>query len=273
MTDDVRFEVVDAIATITLHRPETLNAVSGAMLNDLGACYAECDADDAIRAVILTGAGRAFCAGADFTGGNQPFAAVDDNASIDGARRFESSPVRPRAWEVRKPVIAAINGHAIGIGMTLAMQCDFRVMASDAKWGIVQTRRGIVPDAQSHWTVPRAVGFARAAEILLAGRTFTGDEAFSMGVASRVVPSAEVLGVAKALAEDLRDNVAPLSYAESKRILWSDVVGAERVDQLERDAHLALMGHADAIEGPSAFMQKRAPQFVGRVSQEINPLT
>ena len=178
MTDEVLFDIVDQIATITLNRPAALNAVTGSMLDAIGACYKRCDEDDNVRAVIVTGAGRAFCAGADFSSGKQPFAAPVEVAGT--ARRFESSPVRPRAWEVRKPVIAAINGHAIGLGMTLAMQCDFRVMAREAKWGIVQTRRGVVPDAQSHWTVPRAVGFARAAEILLAGRTFTGDDAIAI---------------------------------------------------------------------------------------------
>ena len=292
MTNDVRFEVVDRIATITLNRPDALNAVTANMLDAIGERYAQCHEDPEVRAVILTGAGRAFCAGADFGGGKQPFAAPADNdarnpgnadyggnaddaghtdnlvgrgRSMSAPRRFESSPVRPRAWEVAKPVIAAINGHAIGIGMTLAMQCDFRFMARDAKWGIVQNRRGVVPDAQAHWTVPRAVGFARAAEILLAGRTFSGDEAVAMGVASRVMASIDVLAEARLLAEDLRDNVAPRSYARSKAMLWQSWAGADAVDTMERDAHLDLIGHPDAIEGPRAFLEKRAPHFIGRV--------
>src|SRR5690349_3767506 len=134
------------------------------MGDELGDAYARSDRDDSVRAVVLTGAGRAFCAGADFERGADTFAAPT------ASREFTASPISPRAWEVRKPVIAAINGHAIGIGFTIPMQCDIRFVAEDAKLGFVHVRRGVIPDAHSHWTVPRAAGFAVAAELLLTGR-------------------------------------------------------------------------------------------------------
>ena len=174
----VTVEVADGVAVITLNRPDRLNTFTGAMGDELGRAYAACDEDDRVRAVVVTGAGRAFCAGADMEPGGDTFAAPTND-------EFTASPVHPPAWDVRKPVIAAINGHAIGIGLTLAMQCDIRLVAEDAKLGFVHVRRGVLPDAHSHWTVPRAVGFARAADLFLTGRTFTGREAAELGLASQ----------------------------------------------------------------------------------------
>ena len=225
-------EIDDRVAVITLHRPEVLNAFSTRMGLELEAAYAECDARDDVRAVVLTGSGRAFCAGADL------------------------------AWDVRKPVIAAINGHAVGLGLTLALQTDIRLVAEDAKCGIVQTRRGVLPDLRSHWTLTRAVGHARAAEILLTGRLFSGTELAAMGVASRALPAAEVLPAALDIAHDIAVNTAPVSVAASKRILWMDPPpsGAE-IDRLEREVHLHLMGKADAREGALAFLERRDPDW------------
>src|SRR6185295_4693867 len=166
--------------------------------------------DDDVRVVVVTGAGDAFCAGADLAPAADTFAAPVDHAAGGRDRPFTSSPVRPTAWEVRKPVIAAMNGHAIGIGMSLAMQCDLRFMATGAKYGFVHNRRGVLPDAHSHWTVPRAVGFARAADLLLSGRHFTAEEAFAMGLAARALPPADVLPAALAYARDLAVHTAPL---------------------------------------------------------------
>ena len=150
---------------------------------------------------------------------------------------FSSSPIRPPAWEVRKPVIAAVNGHAIGLGMTIALQADIRIMATGAKYGIVHVRRGVIPDAQSHWTVPRAVGFSHAAELMLTGRHFTAEEAVSMGMASRALPPDEVLPAAMEMARDIAVNTAPVSVAISKKLLWSVVVPRPGRDRVARDAH------------------------------------
>ena len=253
--------VVDSgVALITLDRPEKRNALTGAMIDALGAAYADCDADDAVRAVVLTGAGTAFCAGADLSPGSSPFGAVTD---VDG---FRSSPVRPRAWEVRKPVIAAINGAAIGIGLSIALQADIRLVAEDASLAVLQTRRGVVPDAQSHFTLPRLVGVARAAELLVAGRTITGATAADWGLANRALPAAEVLSTSMGWAADIAADVAPLSAALSKQILWAGLSAtADEIDELERRAHLVLMGRPDAAEGGRAFAERRSPRFTSRV--------
>lgn len=236
---------------------------SGGMGVALGEAYSRCDADDSVRAVVLTGAGRAFCAGADI---------APSSGSFDAPRspgEFTASPVSPAAFRVRKPVIAAINGHAIGIGLTLALECDIRYVAEDAKLAVPQVRRGMVPDARSHWTLARATSRAVAADILLTGRTFLGAEAVALGVASRALPAAEVLPAAMETARDIADNVNPLSSALSKRLLWLDERGeADRVEELETAYHRLLMGTPDAKEGPKAWMERRTPEWTARVTEE-----
>lgn len=262
-TAPVRFEVDDGVAVVTLHRPEVLNAFSTRMGLDLEDAYRECDARDDVRAVVLTGAGRAFCAGADLSRGGDTFGAPDPGA-------FRSDPFTMHAWDVRKPVVAAINGHAVGLGLTLALQTDIRLVAEDAKCGIVQNRRGVLPDLRSHWTLVRAVGHARAAEILLTGRMYSGAELAALGVVSRALPAAEVLPTAIAVARDIAVNTAPVSVAASKAILWMDPPpsGAE-IDRLERLVHLHVMGRADAREGALAFLEKRAPQWQLTVNEDF----
>ena len=254
----VSVETADGVAVITLNRPDRLNAFTGAMGAGLGRAYAASDADDGVRAAVVTGAGRAFCAGADMEPGGDTFAAPE-------RADFTASPVQPPAWDVRKPVIAAINGHAIGIGLTLAMQCDIRIVAEDAKLGFVHVRRGVLPDAHSHWTVPRAVGFARAADLFLTGRTFTGREAAELGIASRVLPSDDVLPAALDIARDIAAHTAPLSVALSKRLLWaSPVLDREEVGYLETEYHRLVMGTPDAREGVLAWLERRDPRWTGR---------
>ncbi|MFA5884390.1 MAG: enoyl-CoA hydratase-related protein [Acidimicrobiia bacterium] len=265
MTDDAPhalLEIDDRVAVITLHRPDVLNAFSTRMGLELEAAYRECDARDDVRAVVLTGSGRAFCAGADLSRGGDTFGAQEPRA-------FRSDPFDVHAWDVRKPVIAAINGHAVGLGLTLALQTDIRLVAEDAKCGIVQTRRGVLPDLRSHWTLTRAVGHARAAEILLTGRLFSGSELAAMGVASRALPAVDVLPAALDIARDIAVNTAPVSVAASKRILWMDPPpsGAE-IDRLEREVHLHLMGRADAREGALAFLERRDPEWSLTVSDD-----
>jgi enoyl-CoA hydratase/carnithine racemase len=251
-------EVDDGVAVLTLNRPEKLNAFTGRMGAELGQAYADCDAEEAVRAVVVTGAGRAFCAGADLGPGGDTFGAQGEG--------FTASPVRPRAWEVRKPVIAAVNGHAIGIGLTLAMQCDIRLVAEDAKLAFAHVRRGVLPDAQSHWTVPRAIGFARAADLLLTGRTFTGEEAAELGLASWALPADEVLPAACEIASEIAVHTAPQSVALSKRLLWaSPALDADDVERLETEFHHVVMGAPDAREGVLAWVERREPRWTGRV--------
>lgn len=256
-------EVEDGVAIITLNRPEVMNAFSSTMGDALASAYRTCDEDDAVRAVVLTGAGAAFCAGADFSKGAGVF------GSPSGKTDFRSDPFDFHAWDVRKPVIAAMNGHAIGLGLTMALQCDMRIMARQAKYGIVQNRRGVLPDLRSHWTLPRLVGHARATDLLLTGRTFTGADALEWGIATQVLDGPDVLPAAVELAHDIATNTAPLSVGLSKAILWrGEPMSSDEIDDLERRLHLHLMGRADAREGVQAFIEKREPEWSLSVTRD-----
>jgi enoyl-CoA hydratase/carnithine racemase len=258
---EIRFERDQGVALLTLDRPAQRNAFTGAMGRELGAAYRACDGDDAIRVVVLTGAGRAFCAGADLGAGEETFATPPAG--------FSAAGVDPPAWELRKPVIAAMNGHAVGIGLTLALQCDVRIAAHEGKYGVVQVRRGVVPDAYAHWTLPRIAGLSRAAEVLLSGRLFRGEEAVALGVASRSLPAEQVLPAALELAREIALHTAPLSVALSKRLLWRGLgLGPAEVGRLETELHLHLMGKPDAIEGVRAHLERRPPNFQLRVSRD-----
>lgn len=246
------------VAVLTLDGPGRLNAFSAGTAEALSAAYTRCNRDDGIKAVVLTGAGRAFCAGADLSADSDAFAAP-------GAE-FTASPVQPPAWRVRKLVIAAINGHAIGIGLTIALQCDIRLVADDARLAIPQVRRGTIGDAQVHFTLKRAVGMAVAAELLLTGRQISGREAAERGIATRALPQAELLPAALAMARDVAANANPASVALSKRLLWADV-DAEAVAREETRAHLILMGGADAAEGAAAWREKRTPRWRSTASE------
>jgi len=258
----VLFDVADGVATVTLHRPEVRNAFGAGMGSALDDAYHKCDADDSIRAVVLTGTPPAFCSGADMSTGGDTFGTPDPTT-------FSAAAVSVPAWQVRKPVIAAVNGHAIGLGFTLALQCDIRIFAADAKYGVVQVRRGVMGDAYSHWTLPRIVGLANAADILLTGRTFDGYEARQLGVCSRVLPNDEVLPAALELARDIAANTAPLSVAYSKALLWESAqLDAAAIEARETEYHHYLMGAPDAREGVLAFLEQRAPRWQGRVSTD-----
>ena len=258
----IRFEVEDGVALITLDRPEVRNAFGDGMGEELADAFRRSDADDGVRAVVLTGTPPAFCAGADLSAGGDTFAPRDGTGFSAGA-----VPMPP--WQVRKLVIAAVNGHAIGLGLTLALQCDMRIMAADARYGIVQVRRGVMGDAYSHWTLPRIVGQSAAAEILLTGRTFDGQEMRELGVCRQVLANDEVLPTALELAGDVAANTAPLAVAASKQLLW-DTWGRNRaeVEELETWLHHRLMAHPDAREGVLAFLERRPADWRGSVSTE-----
>jgi enoyl-CoA hydratase/carnithine racemase len=260
--EDLRVEVDERVAVLTLDRPDQLNAFSGAMGASLTTALRACDGDDHVRVVVLTGAGRAFCAGADFSGGSGVFGAPTKET-------FSSDPLDDfHPWDVRKPVIAAINGPAVGLGLTMTLQCDIRIVAEDAKLGIVQTRRGILPDLHSHWTLPRLVGHARATELLLTGRMFRGRDALDWGLATEALPAEDVLPRALELAHEIATQTAPISVGASKRLLWLSAPTPERINELERDVHLHLMGTPDAREGVQAFMERRDPEWSLRVSED-----
>lgn len=252
----------DGVLVATLNRPDTRNAFSGAMGRALGELHTRADTDDAVRVMVLTGTPPAFCAGADFSSGSEVFERSESTT-------FSANPIHPPAWRIRKPVIAAVNGHAIGVGFTLTLHCDIRFMALDAKYGIVQVRRGVMPDAFSHWTLPRIAGMATAADLLLTGRTFTGAEARQLGVASRVLPNDEVLPAALEVAHDMAVNTAPVSVAVTKRLLWgSFALDPAQVERLETELHHHVMGEPDAREGVMAFLERREPRWSMTVNDD-----
>ncbi|WP_063000825.1 enoyl-CoA hydratase/isomerase family protein [Nocardia mikamii] len=265
---DVRIDIAAGVAVVTLDRPAHRNAFTAAMGRALGRAYRELDADDAVRVIVLTGAAPAFCAGADLSDGTSTFDKPDSTA-------FSASPVDPPAFALRKPVIAAVNGHAIGIGLTLAMQADIRVVADNARYAIPQVRLGVVPDAMAHWTVAKVAGMSVAADLLLSGRTFDGPEAVRLGLATRCLPPADVLPAALAMAADMAAHVAPMSAALSKRLLWDTAIhgyAPALVADLETELHLRVMGTPDAAEGIRARIGRRTPEWSARLSREWKDL-
>jgi enoyl-CoA hydratase/carnithine racemase len=263
---EILLEVADGVALVTLNRPEKLNAYTSTMGRELHEAFARCDADDAVRAIVVTGAGRGFCAGADLAsvkfGG--PRAAPADRPWAKPARAIAP-------WDVRKPIIAAINGPAVGVGATLPLQWDIRLAGESAKIGFVFVRRGVVPEALCTWTLPRLVGMARASELLLTGRLLTAHEAFEFGIVSRVVPDAELVPAARALAAEIAREAAPVSVAMTKWLLWH--MDAEddrsRADELDARAFWWAGTQPDAREGVQAFLEKRPARWSMRPSTDM----
>jgi enoyl-CoA hydratase/carnithine racemase len=269
MTTDLTVDIDDNVAVLTLNRPDRRNAYTAEMGGLLNAAYRRCDADDDVRVIVVTGAGDTFCVGADFSGGATPFDSPRDDVA------FTASPIDPPAFELRKPVIAAVNGHAIGIGLTIALQADIRIMAAGAKYAVVQVRRGVIPDCMSHWTLTHLAGATVAADILLTGRTFSGVEAAQLSIATRAVPGDAVLDHALQLARDIATNVAPMSAALCKRLLWDAAINGHsprRVASLETELHHRVMGTPDAREGVTAFLERRPPRWSASVSREWREL-
>lgn len=262
MSQAVLLEIDAGVATITLNRPEAMNTFNNAILTGLGEAYQQCDADDAVRVVVVTGAGRAFCAGADLSEGGTTF---DSSERED----ISSCPLAMQAWEVRKPVIAACNGHAIGVGLGIAMQCDMRVVALQGKYGFLQNRRGVVADFAMSYLLPRLIGVEKAFEMLVRAPTLDGQQLLDNGLAGRAESADTVLETALEIARDMAQNCAPQVMALHKRLLWQGLSSAmpEAIAR-ESSALNHSMRQADAIEGGVAFFEKRAPQWQGRVSEE-----
>jgi enoyl-CoA hydratase/carnithine racemase len=255
----LRLETEGAVATLILNRPDQLNAWNDAMEEEISAALSSCDSDDAVRAVVITGAGRAFCAGADLSAGRDRF-----------KDRPTSSAGRVAPWDVRKPVVAAVNGHAIGVGLTFALACDLRFVAEDAKLSFAFVRRGVLPGFASHAITARIAGLSNAADLMLSGRTFLGREAGSLGLA-RALPAAEVLPAALAWAREVADHAAPVAVAISKQLLWQPI--AANAVKAREDRLFAWCGNqADAREGVDAFLSKRSPRWALRPSRDLPPL-
>jgi enoyl-CoA hydratase/carnithine racemase len=269
---EILLEVADGVALVTLNRPDRLNAYTPVMGRELHEAFAECDADDAVRAIVVTGAGRGFCAGADLARGGGSF---DRSAAAEYRAPAERPWEKPRravaAWDVRKPIIAAINGAAVGVGATLPLQWDIRLAGESARIGFVFVRRGVVPEALSTWTLPRLVGMARAAELLLTGRILDAREALEFGLVSRVLPDAELLPAARALAAEIARETAPVSVAITKWLLWGmqRETDLERADDLDARAFWWTGTQPDASEGVRAFLEKRPPRWSMRPSTDM----
>ncbi|CAM2880716.1 enoyl-CoA hydratase/isomerase family protein [Skermania piniformis] len=251
MSSEVQVDVTDRVALLTLNRPAQQNAMTPTMADALGGALHRCDLEDAVRAVVITGTPPAFCAGTNLTGrGRKP-----DPKAV-------SITVEPAPWRVRKPVIAAVNGHAVGFGLALALQCDLRYVADDAIYGLVQTRRGVLADGYVHWTLPRLIGVARAAELMLTGRSFDGTEAQALGLANLSLSADEVLPTALAVARDIATGTAPLATALSKRLLWAALdMSPDAVGRLEQDLRRHLSQMPDAGEGVAAYLDRRMPDW------------
>jgi enoyl-CoA hydratase/carnithine racemase len=249
------------VGLITLNRPERRNAYTSRMGAELGQAFAEMEADDEVRAIVVTGAGKYFCAGADLERGGGTFNRLADDEQR--AQERTRAAGGPRPWEMRTPIIGAINGSAVGIGITLPMQWDIRIVARDARLGFVFNRRGVTPEANSTWIVPRLIGVSRAMELMLTGRLFSGEEAVAMGLASQAVDADQVLPTAMALASDLADNVAPLSAAITKGLIYRFLAEPDRnaAQSLEASAFGWMGTQADAREGVTAFLEKRPPDW------------
>ena len=258
--ETVLYSVADNIATITLNRPEKMNAWNTALAADLSAALTEARDDDAVRVIIITGAGRAFCAGLDLQTGGQ---------ATDGERQSRGNIPELLPYEVPKPVLAAINGPAVGVGITYPMQCDVRIAAEQAKIGFVFVRRGLMPELASHTIVQRVVGLSNAADLLLSGRIITGVEAAQLGLVSKAVPKDELMDTARAMAAEYV-KAAPVSVALTKRLLWEGAASAVP-DMMKREGDIFpwLREQADAEEGVASFLEKRDPEWKLSVAKDL----
>jgi enoyl-CoA hydratase/carnithine racemase len=263
----------DGVATITLNRPERLNAVNATVIRELVAALDQADGDDGVRAVIVTGAGRAFCAGADLGGGGATFAGGPGRSERPEDHRDGGGLVTLRIFEMKKPVIAAINGPAVGFGATMTLAMDVRLASSAARIGFVFARRGVVPEACSTWFLPRLVGIAQAAEWAYTGRVVSAEEARAGGLVSRVVAPEALLPAARELAREIADNTSAVSVALTRQMLWR-MLGADHPRQAHRLDSLGMWytgRSADAREGVTSFLEKRPPKFTGRPSTDMPP--
>jgi len=269
--DEIRYDVSDHVLTITLHRPEKLNAFTPVMMRELLAALDAANTDDDVRVVIVTGSGRAFCAGADLTGGGDTFDYKRRGGTATEAPRDGGGRVSMRVYEMHKPVIAAINGAAVGVGITMTLPMDIRLVSDNAKLGFVFARRGIVPEAASTWFLPRIVGPSQAAEWLYSGRVFGADEALHAGLVRSVHAPDELLPTAHGIAREIVDNAAPVSVALARQLLWRGLAFATPYETHVADSRaMHRTGQAaDVREGITAFLEKRPAQFPGSVNTDL----
>ena len=278
--ETILLDVADGIATITLNRPDKLNAFTGQMMNDMIAAFDATDADDSVRVVIVTGAGRGFCAGADLSAGGGTFnqsRALDRASEVERANavvRDGGGRLTLRIFDSLKPVIAAVNGPAVGVGVTMQLAMDFRMASTAGRFGFVFARRGITPEACSSYFLPRLVGLQTALEWCYTGRVFTADEAKEKGLVRSVHAPEDLLPAARALAREIADNTAPVSVALTRQLLWR-MLGAEHPMIAHRADSRGIQARgvsAATREGVEAFLEKRPPRFPDTVSGDLPDL-
>lgn len=264
--EQIEYAVADRIATITLNRPDKLNAFTERMRQELIDAFDRVDADDNVRAVVVTGKGRAFCAGADLGGGGKTFAAKTEEIWRDGG-----GTVSLRIFQCKKPVIGAINGPAVGVGVTMTLPMDIRIAADSARFGFVFTRRGIVPEACSSWFLPRVVGIQQALDWVFSGRVFPASEALAGRLVKEVVPTDEVLTRAYAIAREIADNTSAVSVALARQMMWR-MLGADHPMEAHKvdSRGMSMMGRSpDAAEGVTSFLEKRNPNYPMTVGKDM----
>jgi enoyl-CoA hydratase/carnithine racemase len=267
--ETVATDIQDRILTVTLNRPDRLNAFNSTMLEELLQVLDEADADDEVRAIIFTGAGRGFCAGADLGRGGGTFDHSEDEENDEG--RDGGGILTLRLFECRKPVIAAINGPAVGVGVTMTLAMDVRIASDKARMGFVFARRGIVPEACSSWFLPRVVGISQAMEWVATGRIFSAQEALEGRLVSRVVSAGDLLPTARAIAAEIVENTSAVSVCLSRHLLWK-MLGADHpmeAHKLDSKAIRWMGGSPDAYEGVSSFLEKRPPSFHMSASRDL----
>jgi enoyl-CoA hydratase/carnithine racemase len=273
--ESILYEVENSVLTITLNRPEKLNAFNAAMGPEIVDAITRADQDDDVRAIIFTGAGRAFCAGADLSSGAESFAKLERDPENTGSAESADSggKVSLALYDCKKPIIAAINGPAVGVGVTMTLPMDIRLASDKAKFGFVFARRGIVPEACSSWFLPRVVGIGQAAEWVLTGRVFGADEALRGGLVNRVFPAEELLPAAEALAGEIAQHTSAVAIALSRQMLWK-MLGASHPLEAHRIESQGVyhMGRSpDAREGVQSFLEKRPAKFTMRPSRDMPP--
>lgn len=273
--EQLLYDVSDGVLTITLHRPEKLNAFTDLMCRELVDAIRRADADDDVRVVVVTGAGRGFCAGADVSGGASTFAGKSPGSAIDDraprVARDGGGLVTLQIFECRKPTIAAINGPAVGVGITMTLPMDIRLASTTAKMGFVFARRAICPEAASSWFLPRAVGISTAMEWVATGRVFGADEALARGLVRSLHEPDELLPAAYAIAREIVDNTSSLSVAVSRQLMWRMLGADHPMEAHKLDSRFvpALGAGPDGAEGVLSFLEKRPPRFAGRVSTDL----
>lgn len=269
---DINYDVSDGVATITLHRPDKMNAFTGRMMHEIISALDHTDADDAVKAVIFTGAGRAYCAGADLSSGGETFAkGGSDVQTKQGVPRDGGGLVSLRIFNSLKPVIGAINGAAVGVGVTMTLPMDIRLASDTAKFGFVFAKRGIVPEACSSYFLPRLVGIQQATEWVYTGRVFGADEALAGGLIRSVHSTDDLLPAAQQLAREIADNTAPVSIAMSRQMMWR-MLGASHPMEAHRADSRGIMERgksADSKEGVMSFLEKRDAVYPDRVSDGL----